>query len=275
MLALATTVYARELPFHCHNDTAKISVILSRLRENPLPLSDKIALAAEMLEGAPEDDYYMTDTVAALRINLDSFSPLMFVNTVIALAKTSEHPGPVDWRTFSREFENVSCRRGEFKGFPSIMYHSSDWIGDNFARGNVSELTEDYAGVVARTKSLDEMTRFRKNYAALADSATFEAVRMTEMGFRTHRVPSLKKETVKKKEIIEDLRNGDIIILVPNRDGIDIYDIGIVSFEQEVPHLIHLSPLSHNIVREKDGLARYMDLVTKYFQGYRIIRIKE
>lgn len=266
---------ARSLPLHCPGDTAKVNAIIAQLRSGNLSLGERAAAAALQLLGAGEDDYYSVDSVADLRINIDSFSPLMFANTVFALAKASEAPGSPDWHTFAREFENISVRKGDYQGFPSIMYHSSDWIGDNISRGNVAELTENYSPVIARTKSLDEMTRYRGKFAALADSAVFERVRMTEMGFRTHRVPTLKKETVKRKDLTEDLRSGDMIILVPNRDGIDFYDIGILSVEDGVPYLIHLSPQSHTVVKESDSLARYMALVSKYFQGYRIIRLRE
>lgn len=268
-------VYAKDLPLHSDADAAGIESLLASLHDGPLPLADRIVMAAKAFEGAGEDDYYSSDSIAALRINTQAFSPLMFVNTVVALAKASEAPGRVDLGTFSEELEDISCRRGQYTGFPSIMFHAADWIGDNSARGNITELTENYAGVVARTKSLDEMTRNRRNYAALADSATFEAVRMTEMGFRTHRIPSLKKETIKKKEVTDDLRNGDIILLVPSRDGVDLYDIGFIVIEDGTPHLIHLSPQTHTVVNEQEDLARYMQLMTKYFQGYRIIRVKD
>lgn len=256
-------------------DSRKVNEILEKLQNSGMKINERMVMAANELKGAGEDDYYHTDSVGVLRINVSSFTPLMFVNNVIALAKASENNLKVDGQTFARELENISCRRGENNGFPSIMYHTSDWIGDNIARGNITELTENYAGVVARTKSLDEMTRKKNNFAALKDSATFESVRMTEMGFRTHRVPSLKKETIKKKEVIEDLQDGDIIILVPNRDGIDIYDMGIVTMENGLPYFIHLSPQQHSVVKEKEDLSRYMALVTKYFQGYRILRIRD
>ena len=267
--------FATDPTAHCNEDASKVDEILSRLKSSDLPIEKRIILIAEEFEGSPQDDYYTTDSVASLRMNIDSFSPLMFVNNVIAIAKASDAPGSPDWNTFWKEFENISCRRGENKGFPSIMYHTSDWIGDNIARGNIIELTENYAGVVDRTKSLDEMTRKRGNYAVLSDSATFETVRMTEMGFRTHRVASLKKETIKKKDLQNDLQDGDIIILVPNRDGIDCYDIGFLKFEDGIPFLIHVSPKTHTVVKEKDDLVRYMSQMTKYFQGYRLLRIKD
>lgn len=266
---------SKHLETHCENDSKKMESIVSVLSEGQASLGERIAEAAEMFVGAEYDPYYQTDSVGALRINMDSFTPLTLVNNSIALARTSLRASRPDINVFAEELENISCRRGDNAGFPSIMFHSSDWIGDNLSRGNITEITEDFAGVVARTKSLDEMTRNRQNFAALADSAVFETVRMTEMGFRTHRVPTLKKETIKKKEVIESLQDGDIIIFVPSRDGIDYIDMGILKFENGLPYLIHLSPQTKTVVKEAEELSRYMSLMTKYYQGYRIVRAKE
>lgn len=261
--------------FHCERDTVMANQIISELASYKDPFGKKLVYAASRLEGAELDDYYRTDSVADLRINLESFTPLMFVNSVIALTKASEKGGVPTWRNLNSELIEISCRRGENNGFPSIMFHTSDWITDNVFRGNVRELTEDYSGgVVVRTKSLDEMTRHRNDYKVLADSATFEKVRMTEMGFRTHRVPTLKKETIEKKEITDDLRDGDIIILVPGGDGLDMYDIGFVAMREDGPHFIHVSPRTKKVVEEPETLQRYLKLMTKYFQGYRLLRVK-
>ena len=257
---------------HCDDDTLKAESVMLRIASLE-PKGKRLAEAALTLQGAGLDSYYRTDSVGSLQLNLDEFTPLMFVNSVIALEKASQKPGVNTWKNFASEFENIACRRGENTGFPSIMFHGADWITDNVFRGNIRELTEDYSGgVVVRTKSLDEMTRNRNNYAALADSANFDRVRMTEMGFRTHRVPTLKKETIEKKEVLEDLKDGDIIILVPGGDGIDIYDMGFVVIRDDGPHLIHLSPRTKTVVEEAETLQRYMKLMTKYFQGYRILR---
>lgn len=254
------------------SDTIVAQELVMELASGDMLFGERIVRAAESFIGKPSDDYYMKDSTAVLRINLESATPLMLVNNAIALAKASQSPGNPSWRNFVSSFQDISCRKGEDEGFPSIMYHTSDWINDNSFRGNLKELTENFSGNIDKMKSLDEMTRYRNKFAALHDSLTFEKVRMTEMGFRTHRVPVLKKETIKNKDVQEDLKDGDIIILVPNRDGIDMYDMGIVVIRNDGPHLIHVHPQTNVIEETPDNLMRYFPLMTKYFQGYRIIR---
>lgn len=260
---------------HCDSDTVRINEIIAELVAMPsASLGDRIAFVAEKFVEAGEDDFFSTDSIGELRINVETFTPLSLINNAVALAKTSQLPGSPGWHAFVGEFEYITCRKGEDAGFSSIMFHTSDWIGDNALRGNLREITEDFEGVVDRTKSLDEMTRNRKKYAALADSARFEKVRMTEMGFRTHRVPALKRDHIKKKEVAGDLQNGDIIILVPYHDGVDYYDIGVIAMEAGEPYLVHLHPQKRIVVKESEPLARYMQLMAKHFQGFRLIRVK-
>ena len=273
-LLLGGEAFALPIP-HNATDTIKANSIISSLSSAGSPFGSRIVSAARSLQDATLDKYYRQDSLAKLRINLDEVTPLTFVNNVIALAKASEKSGNPDWRNYAVELENISCRRGENDGFASIMFHGADWIADNIFRGNIKEMTENYpSSVIVRTKSLDDLTRNRSQYAALSDSSTFEKVRMTEMGYRNHRIPTLKKEAIQKKEILDDLKDGDIIILVPSGDGVDIYDMGFIAMRDDGPHLIHLSPRSLTVVEEEENLLRYMKLMTKYFQGFRLLRVQ-
>ena len=262
---------------HCGEDTVIINALFEELKSrDDLSKGDKIAFVAARCIDAPADDYFMTDSVGSLRINAHSFTPLWLVNFAVAMANAAETPGPTDWRTYAREMEKIACRRGEDKGFPSIMFHSSDWIGDNSSRGLVMEITENYPGTEQRTKSLDELSRNRAKYAPLANEETYEAVRMTEMGFRSHRVPSLRRDAAKRKDVAADLQNGDIVIFVSNGEGTDFYDMGIIEKEGEGKfRFIHVSPTAKKVIREADDLPRYATFATKNFKGLRFVRAKE
>lgn len=231
-------------------------------------------LIAGALVGSPSDPYYSKDSTAVLRIDTRSFTPLGFVNTVAALADCARTLQRPTWRDFWQRYGELSLRRGEDRGFTSLMWHASDWGGDNVYRGNLRDVTDSFSGCVEKTKSLDYLTRHRDRYAALADSATYETVRMTEMGFRTHMVRVLRPETLAGKEVAEGLRDGDIIIFNPRADGSDIYTVGFVVKRPDGPHLIHLSPDTGKVVEEKDTLYRYAKLKSKLINGYRLLRLE-
>lgn len=234
----------------------------------------RIAAAAEALTGAGSDPYYQTDSVATLRVNMTGFNPMTFVNTTLALALTAGG-NEGGFPAFGERLQNLSCRRGESDGFASILWHAADWIGDNSYRGNIQELTDRYGDGRSKTKSLDYISRNREKFAVLKDEAVYDKVKMTEMGFRTHRIPYLPKQFAGNKAFLEDLRDGDILVLVPYADGSDIYRIGFVKIEDGTPYFIHYDTRSGRVVREHEPLKRYFNLVSKHFIGFRWLRVKE
>lgn len=261
------------LPAKSEADVKEASSLLESLSQISTSKADRVAAAAEGLIGKGFDSYYNNDSTATLRLNMEEFTPLNFINTTLALAETASGTNPSE-----QEFENtlvkLSCRKGENSGFPSIMWHSSDWIIDNLYRGNISELTENVDGARSKTKSLDFMSRNPENFAAMKDSLTADKIKMIEFGFRNHRIPILPKSHISKKDVTEDLRNGDIIVMIANQDGEDIYRIGIVKIEADGAHLIYVDPEQGKVVKSPDVLKRYFNLVTKYFSGFRWLRLK-
>lgn len=230
-------------------------------------VGQRVAAAALSLVGSVCD----TDTCdGAMFLNFSR--SMTFPNLCLAAAKTSA----LNFRRVSDFFEaftGVDCRKGEYDGFTSRFHYGSDWIMDNIYRGNFKELTETYSGgATFRTKSLDYVTRNRGLYPELADSVTFERMRMIEMGYRTHKIPHLKKETVNRKWLAEDIRQGDILVLLSGRQDYDVYDIGVVVIHEDGPHLLHLDPVTRTVVVEPDPLNRYFKRNGQQFYGYRWLR---
>lgn len=265
--------FASTLPFHCEKDSMEIRELIESLSSDPKSKrGDRILKAAESLYGKGADDSLTTDSLAGLRLNVDTFTPMSFVNTCIALAVASDTPG-ASWRTYSDKLKNFSCRKGENDGFVSLFYHTSDWIGDNIYRGNFTELTDRFQGARSKTMSLDYLTANRERFPALANPDAYDRVRMQEFGFRSHKVPFLPKQAISSKDVLEDLRDGDIVILISDKDRSDFFKFGIVKLEADGPHLIHFDEKQGKVVKESEPMKRYFNLMTKYFSGFRIVRV--
>lgn len=263
---------AEPIPVHCEKDTAEVRELVTTLAALPTT-GERVLAAAESFVGSGHDDYLNTDSTATLRINVDTFTPLAFINASMAAAKAAEVSGG-GWRAYAEALRNLACRRGEDNGFPSLFYHSSDWIGDNIYRGNFVELTDRYAGARSMTTSLDYLSTHREEFPALANPDTYDKVRMTEMGFRSHKLPYLPRQVAGDKDFIADLKNGDVIVMITNKERTDTYDIGIVKMEEDGPHLIHFDRKTGLIAEEEENLKRYFNLMAKYFGGFRWIRLE-
>lgn len=259
--------------YHSPSDSAKIMTVINAAVEKD-DYKDKIVAAAKALVGIPLGKAADNDSLGTLMVRLDSLNQREFIYTALAAAKTSMLSVPT-LREFEGNLENISRRKGVDEGFSSQFLYGSDWIVDNVFRGNLKEMTEYLDGGSYRTKTLDYVSRHPEQFPAMTDSVTAEKVKVMEFGYRSHRIPHLKKQSISNKNVKELLQNGDIIILSPPDQDFDIYDIGIVSFENKEPHLIHISRDAGKVTLDPYPIARLFKIESQFFYGYRWLRPTE
>lgn len=258
--------------FHCEADTARAMEII---REFYNPGGDPSKICgpiATKLVGVAYVPINKEDTLGVPEIRLDGFDEFAFVNTVAALAKTATSPGYARPKDLEITLEKLTFRRGEADGFPSRMMYGGDWIVDNRSRGNVKELTEDYSDNF-KTKSLDWVCRHRDEFAALKDSATYERQRMVEFGYRTFKIPHMKRESSDWKQVNPEIQDGDLIMLLTPQPDQDVWEMGYVVRRDDGLHLIHASERDGKVVEESEPLGRYIKRHAKEVYGWRWLRI--
>lgn len=272
----ASSAQAFTIPrIHCSEDTVRAVAIMQTLGDAPADAGRRLVLAAKELEGSDVGNPGWNDSAGTLTLDLHTFDGLAFVNNAIALAKGSMTPDK-RWFDYSFALEGISRRKGNDTGPASQMIYGSDWIVDNVYRGNIVELTDRYnGGYLHKTKSLEAVSRNLDKYPALKDSAAREAVKMFEMGYRTHRIPHLKKEMAGKSDIISNMRDGDIIMMLCKDDDFDLYDIGIVAMRDDGPHLIHCDRNTGKVREDPFPLKQLFKKENQFFYGYRWLRLKE
>ena len=275
--AITATVYAHEpiVKFVSPSTPIQIDKIMSAASAQGGKTAARAGAVASALTDTPFASTADSDTPdAPLRISLDSIDALDLVEYAIAAAKASMMPGQ-QINDFTKSLTEVRYRRGENNGFTSRLRYISDWIADNSYRNNIREITSDLPGNVFTSRTLDHITRNRDKYPALADSATFEKMQMLEMGYRVHKIPYMKRESIGKKQVIELLEDNDIIILFGNEKDSDMTDIGFIRIENGKPLFIHASRKDGKVLTEPESLPEYMKLMAKQVAGYRILRIKD
>ncbi len=272
-LLLLLTFFSMNLRAESHSD---IVSAMQMVRDNYNPgqnPQDFVRVFAEKFIDTPFEPVSQKDTLCLPDIRLDAFDGITFVNTVLAMAKTATDPGLLRDDELLQNFESVSFRKGKADGFTSKLLYGADWATDNKSRGNLIELTEDFS-TLFKTKSLEYITRNRDLFPVLADSAAFERQKMMEFGFRTHKIPHLKRESTEWKEISGEMKDGDVLMLLTPDDNCDIFEIGIVVRDNDGFHFIHASSRDGKVVKETEPLGRYIKRHSKETYGYRWFRIK-
>ena len=259
---------------HCEEDSLKVMEIISDVSQKGGSLGERIVVAAPSLEGIPFAEASDNDSVATIMVNLHGLDRFEFLNNVIAIAKTSEKIDPT-FRDYVGFYESLSRRKGEDTGFSSRLFYGADWIVDNVFRGNVKEMTEYLTGGGFKTKTFDYISRHSDEFPAMKDSATVEKIKMVEMGYRSHRIPHLKKQSAGNKSLHELMHDGDIIFMLAPEMDYDIYDIGIVEMKDGVPYLTHLPVNPGSVTSDPYPMARLFKLDNQHFYGYRWLRATE
>lgn len=274
MVCCSIDASAYDARVHCAEDTIKINEILKKTAENGGTLGERCAFVAKELSGIPWAPSVDNDEKGTIIINLHGFDRLGFVNNVLALAQASMQKLP-RVKEYERFYEQLSRRKGQDDGFASQLYYGAEWIVDNVYRGNLKEMTEYVTGGGFKTKTLDYMTRHKSEFPALADPVVYDQVRMNEMGYRSHRIPHLKKQSAGNKPLHELMQTGDIILMLSPEQDRDIYDIGIVEMKDGEPYLIHMGHEKGVVEMDPYPLNRLFKLEGQHFYGYRWLRPQE
>lgn len=270
LLMLTSTSLLSEIRYHSAKDSEKIMEIISQASKGDT-YGDRIVEAAKAMQGIPFGKAADNDSIGTIMLRLDSLSQREFIYIALAAAKTAEQSLPTI-RDFEKYLENISRRKGIDEGFPSQFFYGADWIVDNAYRGNLKEMTEYLGGGGFRTKTLDYVSHHPEQFPAMKDSVVADKIKTVEFGFRSHRIPHMKKQSIGNKNVKELLQNGDIIIMNPPDIDFDIYDIGIVSFENGEPTLIHIPRDKSVVTLDLFPLTRLFKNEGQFFYGYRWLR---
>lgn len=256
------------------SDTSKITQILNDTYNANLKSSnERISFIAHQFLGLPYVAHTLEGNTEKLSVNVDQLDCTTFVETVIAMAYTVGE-GRTSWRDYIHNLEKIRYRDGKLNGYSSRLHYISDWITDNQYRGNLTEVTTNFPGAIHKVKTLDFMTSHRDSYKALSDSIEFEKMKNVEIGYHNHRFPYIKTSTLRSKSVRKLLKEGDIIALTTNMNGLDVSHMGLITIVNGVPHLMHASMKEMEVIIDLLPLHKYLSN-SKSLTGIRVIRLKD
>lgn len=254
------------------NDTSAITQLLINTYQQHFDSpNERIGFIARQFLGLPYVAHTLEGDTELLTININELDCTTFVETVIAMAYTVGE-GRTSWRDYIHNLERIRYRDGILNGYSSRLHYISDWIVNNSYRGNFSEVTDEFPFVSYKIKTLDFMTSHRKSYNSLTDDAEFEKMKNIEIGYHNHRFPYLKTSSIKNKAVRNELKDGDIIALTTNTNGLDVSHMGLIAIVDGVPHLMHASMKAMKVIIDPLPLHKYL-ANSKSLTGIRVIRL--
>lgn len=271
-LLISSTLAQRPARFNSEQtDTTTITNILITL--DKIDTSQPQILVAETAKHFINKPYKagtLEHSPEILTINVDEFDCTTLVETCIAMAKTIES-NRTSWHDFIYNLENIRYRGGIVNGYASRLHYISDWIVDNSFRGNLQEVTDRIVdNPKYEIKTLDFMSRNREKYDALKDDTNYEGIKNAEIGYRSHRFPTIRPQHIKSA----DIKEGDIIAITTSIKNLDVTHMGIATIINGVTHMIHASSKTGKVIIDPLPLHEYLRK-NRSATGIRVIRLKK
>ncbi len=211
------------------------------------------AIAEQFLGAAYKADLLDQSKEETLVITLNKFDCVLFVETVLALAR-GVAVQDYSSETFVNHIRDQRYRNGQMDGYCSRLHYFSDWILDNQKRGVVQNIAPELGGVPLN-KTMNFMSTHRQSYPPLANSdANYQCMVETENKLNAVTVDYIPTNQISR--VYNRLKPGDIVAIATNLPGLDVTHTGLVYRTREGNiGFIHASPIGQvTITRD---LQRY------------------
>ena len=266
----------QDMRFHCENDTLRINELLRKGVESKLKnAGDIVCFYANELLGTPYVGHTLEGDSEMLTINIDELDCTTFIETLYALTRATLDER-YSWRDYAGNLESVRYRGGLLGDYSSRLHYISEWIVDNYSRGNLVEITGDLPHSQYQIKSINFMSQHKDSYRSLKDDdAMLNKIVMIESKLRKHRMPILRKSWLSDKGVKTALHDGDFVGLVTNVDGLDISHLGIILKDDKgEPHLLDASYSGGKVMIEPKPLKEHLSGSRSTIIGVRVFRMR-
>lgn len=215
-----------------------------------------------------------------LIVNLHGLDCTTFVETVLALSLCDLQ----DARTFKdycRNLLKVRYRDGKMTDYTSRLHYFTWWGDDNVKLGIVKEIgkmnPQDFPFEAVHTIHINYMSKNPHLYKQLKNHPEFVSViKRYEDETNGKKYAYIAKEDLKfhQSTPLGQIRDGDIVAMLTDQDGLDTRHIGIAFWKDGKLHLLHASSLYKKVLMSKETFYEYEKKQPKHI-GIRVWRMVE
>jgi hypothetical protein len=165
--------------------------------------------------------------------------------------------------------QKIRYRHGRLQGYCSRLHYFSDWIYDNEKKGILRDITREIGGRPLK-KAIAFMTKHPDLYPPLKNKANLRRMKSLERTISRRSLFSIPKKALKRLE--DRIRDGDLIAITTNREGLDVQHVGLAARVKNRIHLLHASNVEKKVVLSQKTLYRYL-MESKARTGLMVARI--
>lgn len=203
-----------------------------------------------------------------LIINLHETDCILFVESCLALALTAKS-NDTSITNFINFIKNLRYKDGVVDGYTSRIHYTSEWILQGEANGFFKDISKELSGIPINNP-ISFISNHSDKYEHLKKySADIQKIKTTEENINAKTFYYIPKNKV--PNIINKLKNGDIVCFNTSIKGLDISHVGIIYINNGITTFIHASSMAQKTIIEKKSLIEYINGI-KSNNGIRILR---
>ena len=209
-----------------------------------------------------------------LIVNLHAFDCTTFVETVVALSMCDKQ----DRRTFDAFCQNLTkirFREGKMTDYTSRLHYFTWWAEDNERLGIVKDISiEDAPFLGKQTIHINYMSQHPNLYKQLKNHPQFvPVIRKYEQETEGKKFNYILKRDLSWEAgtPLSMVRDGDIVAMLTDSDGLDTRHIGIAFWRKGRLHLLHASSLYKKVLMSEETFYDYEMKQPKH-TGIRVFR---
>ncbi len=200
--------------------------------------------------------------------NLKDFDCSTFVESVVALTLT-KFSNNSSYENYKNILKSLRYRNNEINGYASRLHYFREWIIQAEVKKIAQDITSQIGGIKQK-KSINFMTENRDLYPKLKEENAYLEVKTNQKmlnDFDFFYIPKWKLEKVESQ-----IKDGDIIAITSNVDGLDYNHEGFAIRQNGRIYLLHASYEVKKVIISKEPLVDYLNRVNKH-SGISVIRL--
>ena len=194
-----------------------------------------------------------------LVINTSELDCTTFVEIVTALTRCMSGNGKRDFSDFCRQLQYVRYINGEI-AYEKRQHYFTVWISDNAEEGIVTDIQNNPPFTKVQHVSVNWMTTHQQSYKMLKNNAKrLQGIKALEEQISGKSYRYIPKEQIVDSRLFRNtIHNGDILVMITNKKGLDTTHIGIASWHQDGLHMLNASSIHKKVIDEPMLLRTYM-----------------
>ena len=193
-----------------------------------------------------------------LVVNTRELDCTTYVEIVTALTMCAKHQ-ETSFAAFCNHLKHVRYIGGEV-AYVKRQHYFTLWVDDNVKEGIVKDIQNNPPFTAVQTINVNWMSTHPSSYKMLSAHPQWKSgIRALEQSINGKRYRYIPKGEIRNNQLLRNtIKDGDILLMITRKKGLDTTHIGIASWHKDGLHLLNASSIHKKVIDEPMTLYTYM-----------------